>query len=163
MAEGNAAQLYIQIARQQARAQLGLSDRQARQFSLADPYAERLLLGSLLLHRLAREAAALAGLRASHFYDPDLGRIYDRVMALHSQDYELSAVDPRVENLLELMWCWSEVEHQVWNLDIQAWYTQSPDRQVFATPPHVVTRQLATYIKQLWRRRQRRAVRSRQR
>jgi len=153
----NVAQLYVNIASGQAKQRLGLRGRQRRRSQVADLHAERLVLGSLLQHgRRALEAVALAGLRSEHFYEPRYGQIYERILALRDQDYALADIDHDLAGLVRLILCWSEVEQVIWQLDIQAWYTQSPDRHVFATPSHIVTRELATYLKRLARKRQRR-------
>jgi len=154
---GNVAQLYTEIASGQAKQRLGLRGRQRRRPQVADLYAERLVLGSLLQHgRRALEAAALAGLRPEHFYEPRYGQIYERILALRDQDYTLADIDPDLSGLVRLILCWNEVEQVVWQLDIQAWYTQSRTRHLFATPSYIVTRELASYLKRLARKRQRR-------
>jgi len=153
----NVAQLYTEIASDKVRQRLGLRGRQRRRSQVADLYAERLVLGSLLQHgRRALEAVALAGLRPEHFYEPRYGQIYERILALRDQDYTLADIDPDLPGLVRLILCWNEVEQVVWQLDIQAWYTQSPDRHVLATPSYIVTRELASYLKRLARKRQRR-------
>jgi len=116
-----------------------------------------LLIGSLLLYGSGAEFAAISGLRPEHFQDKNLGALYQKLVdlqgtfseleKLHPNVKALEKLHPNVKALLKLINFWFQVEKAMWDLEIQAWYTESPDRALFSTPAHIVIRALANYVK----------------
>jgi len=141
--EADVAKLYLDTAQRQIGNTLGIKP----QAKNRRRYAELLLIGSLLLYGSGAEFAAISGLRPEHFQDKNLGALYQKLVDLQGTFSELEKLHPNVKALLKLINFWFQVEKAMWDLEIQAWYTESPDRALFSTPAHIVIRALANYVK----------------